>query len=307
MFSNKCSIIAVTAILALSLCACGSSDTAEQPQEEAQQAETATANMTDDFSQGTKMWECDGLLFQVPSSWTSKAMDDGTGTFYYPPTGSGLNYLMVQAVGMSGSVQTEEVFDAFVEGIASSSENYVFVDKQPAKNQNGLSGMWYSYASTVQGYPVYCFSATFDSDSGATFFCMVEQQEWEYDYSNDLAKILDSVSVDNREQQETAQQEKEPAATTGQINALRKALSYLDYMSFSASGLADQLDYEGFSQDEIDYAVEHCGADWNEQAAKKAQSYMDYMSFSRSGLIDQLLFEGFTQEQAEYGAAAVGY
>lgn len=41
MFSNRCSIIAVTAILALSLCACGSGvDTTEQPQEEAQQPET---------------------------------------------------------------------------------------------------------------------------------------------------------------------------------------------------------------------------------------------------------------------------
>lgn len=306
MFSNKCAIFAVVLLLALPLCACGSGDdTAEQA--DAVQEE-ATATKTDDFSNGTGQWECDGLLFRVPSSWTSKAMDDGTGTFYYPPTGSGLNYLMVQAVEMSGSIQTEEVFDAFVEGIASSSENYVFVDKQPTENQYGLPAMWYSYTSTVQGYPVYCFSATFDSDSGATFFCMVEQQDWAYDYSNDLAKILDSVLVDNRDQQqETTQQEKEPAATTGQINALRKALSYLDYMSFSASGLADQLEYEGFSQDEIDYAVENCGADWKEQAAKKAQSYMDYMSFSRSGLIDQLVYEGFTQEQAEYGAAAVGY
>lgn len=43
MFSNRCSILAVTAILALSLCACGSSDTAEQPQEEAQQPETVQA------------------------------------------------------------------------------------------------------------------------------------------------------------------------------------------------------------------------------------------------------------------------
>lgn len=297
MFSNRCSILAITTLLALSLCACGSSDTAEQPQEE------AVATMTDDFSQGTKMWECDGLLFSVPSNWTSKAMDDGTGTFYYPPTGEGLNYLMVQAIEMSGSVQTEEVFDVFVEDVASSSENYIFVDKQPISNSYGLPAMWFSYASTVQGYPVYCFSATFDSDSGATFFCMVEQQEWGYDYSNDLAKILDSVLIDNRDKQ----QETEPAVTLGQINALKKARSYLDYTSFSASGLADQLEYEGFARDEIDYAVEHCGADWNEQAAKKAQSYMDYSSFSRSGLIDQLLFEGFTQEQAEYGVAAVGY
>lgn len=95
--------------------------------------------------------------------------------------------------------------------------------------------------------------------------------------------------------------------TIGQTNALRKAASYLDYMAFSYSGLVDQLEYEGYSTDDATFAVDHCGADWNEQAAKKAQSYLDFMSFSRSGLIDQLLYEGFTQEQAEYGVSAVGY
>ena len=95
--------------------------------------------------------------------------------------------------------------------------------------------------------------------------------------------------------------------TIGQRNALAKAASYLDFMAFSFSGLVEQLEYEGFSHDDAVFAVENCGADWNEQAAKKAQSYLDFMSFSRSGLIDQLLFEGFTQEQAEYGVTAVGY
>ena len=51
--------------------------------------------------------------------------------------------------------------------------------------------------------------------------------------------------------------------------------------------------------------MNHCGADWNEQAVKKEQQYLDYMSFSKSGLIDQLEFEGFTPAQAEYGANAV--
>lgn len=93
----------------------------------------------------------------------------------------------------------------------------------------------------------------------------------------------------------------------GELNALEKALSYLNYTSFSRSGLIDQLEYEGFSTEEATYGVDNCGADWNEQAAKKAQSYLDYSSFSRQGLIDQLVFEGFTQEQAEYGVSAVGY
>lgn len=96
-------------------------------------------------------------------------------------------------------------------------------------------------------------------------------------------------------------------ATTGQKNALAKAQQYLSIMAFSYSGLVEQLKYEGFSTEEATYGADHCGADWNEQAAKKAQEYIDLMAFSRQGLIDQLKFEGFTQAQAEYGVSKVGY
>lgn len=93
----------------------------------------------------------------------------------------------------------------------------------------------------------------------------------------------------------------------GKKNALSKAESYLDYTAFSYSGLVEQLEFEGYSNDEAKYGADNCGADWKEQAALKAQSYLDYSSFSRSGLIEQLEFEGFTSSQAEYGAEAVGY
>lgn len=95
--------------------------------------------------------------------------------------------------------------------------------------------------------------------------------------------------------------------TMGQKNALKTALNYLEFSAFSYSGLIDQLEYEGYSTEDATFAVDNCGADWNEQAAKCAQSYLDYSSFSRSGLIDQLEYEGFTAEQAEYGVSAVGY
>ncbi len=95
--------------------------------------------------------------------------------------------------------------------------------------------------------------------------------------------------------------------TIGQKNALKKAGAYLDYSAFSYSGLIKQLKYEGFSTEEATYAVNNCGADWNEQAAVKAQAYLDYSSFSRSSLIEQLEYEGFTKKQAEHGVNAVGY
>lgn len=97
------------------------------------------------------------------------------------------------------------------------------------------------------------------------------------------------------------------SATLGERNALDKAYSYLNFMAFSYKGLIEQLEFEGFSHDEAIFGVDHCEADWNEQAALKAAQYLESSSFSRSGLIDQLEFEGFTTEQAEYGVSQVGY
>ena len=88
------------------------------------------------------------------------------------------------------------------------------------------------------------------------------------------------------------------AATKGEENAVRKAQSYLDFISFSYQGLFEQLQYEGFSDSECKYGVENCGADWYDQAAKKAESYLDFLSFSKTSLIGQLEYDGFTTEQA---------
>ena len=88
--------------------------------------------------------------------------------------------------------------------------------------------------------------------------------------------------------------------------AVAKAQDYLDYSSFSRSGLIDQLEFEGFSTQDSTAAVDSLTVNWNEQAAMKALEYLDFSSFSRSGLIDQLVFEGFTQSQAQYGVSQTG-
>ena len=93
----------------------------------------------------------------------------------------------------------------------------------------------------------------------------------------------------------------------GERNALKAAQDYLAVMAFSHSGLVKQLEYEGYTHTEAVYGADHCGADWNQQAALSAASYLELMSFSRSGLIDQLEYEGFTHAQAVYGVEQNGY
>ena len=89
-------------------------------------------------------------------------------------------------------------------------------------------------------------------------------------------------------------------------NALKSAKSYLGVSAFSRKGLIEQLEYEKFSNEDAVYAVDNCGANWNEQALKSAKSYLSVSAFSKTGLIEQLEYEGFTNSQANYGVSNCG-
>lgn len=115
-------------------------------------------------------------------------------------------------------------------------------------------------------------------------------------------------SVTPSEPSETAEvQEETVSETIGQKNARASAESYLNFQAFSRKGLIEQLEFEEYSTEDAEYAVDSLDVDWNEQAAKSAESYLEFQAFSRQGLIDQLVFEGYTKAEAEYGVKAVGY
>lgn len=104
----------------------------------------------------------------------------------------------------------------------------------------------------------------------------------------------------------TAANDGKSSPTAGERNALQQAKRYLNMSAFSYSGLIDQLKFEEYTDSEAVYAVDNCGADWNEQALKKAKQYLRTSAFSYSGLFDQLKFEGFTDAQATYGVDGCG-
>lgn len=104
----------------------------------------------------------------------------------------------------------------------------------------------------------------------------------------------------------------EPELTAGQKNALGSAKSYLEFSGLSRLGLIEQLSSsygDGYSKADATYAVDHLGANWNEQAVRSAKSYLENGNFSRSGLIEQLSSpagDKFTRAQATYAADKVG-
>lgn len=96
--------------------------------------------------------------------------------------------------------------------------------------------------------------------------------------------------------------------TLSQKNALKKESDMLTWMypsyEYSIYWLTT---FEGFSEEDAVFAADHCGADWNEQAALCAKQQMDLMGASRDGLVQHLRMYKFNNEQIEYALAAVGY
>lgn len=92
----------------------------------------------------------------------------------------------------------------------------------------------------------------------------------------------------------------DPTITIGQENALDKATSYIEFSDFSQQGLRRQLEFEGFTSEEIDYALEYVPVDYEQEASDRALAYYTTQSLSKTGVRDQLEFEGYTSEQIEY-------
>ncbi len=131
---------------------------------------------------------------------------------------------------------------------------------------------------------------------------------------SDFDKSINSVSFlptpeEQAEIEAEAQKDAEiDSASIGEQNALESAQSYLSSQSFSKQGLIEQLEFEGYTHEEAVFGVEHCDANWNEQAASTAQSYLDSVGgFSRQSLAEQLEFEGFSDSEIEYALKQVGY
>lgn len=131
-----------------------------------------------------------------------------------------------------------------------------------------------------------------------------DKNDWSY-YENKAAEMYQNREKDTENKQNEIEEpvQKETKSTTVSVEqkqALKKAEQYIDIMGFSKEGLKSQLEYDGFEDDSIEYAVENVDANWNEEALEKAKQYMDLMGFSKEGMRSQLEYDGFTDSEIEY-------
>lgn len=255
-----------------------------------------------------------GHTIELPAYYEADDSNNPISSQNYYAYENGMPMALLQIQVTSTGTDKDNLADDFEENISGlkTLENF----KEEYRGKTTLAGdpAYYSdFSCTTNNTDFDCkVVATKHDDSSSNMYALflMQAKNSEYDYFSDFDKIIASITFGNNSEDiatTTPTPEPTPEISLEYSNALSKAHDYLDFTSFSYSGLIDQLEFEGFSTEACTYAADNCGADWNEQAALKAQSYLDFTSFSRQGLIDQLVFDGFTAEQAEYGVSAVGY
>ena len=338
---KKILTITLCGVIALSLNACGNSatedvsekneiSTSETSQNEISEVSEASNDSSDTsekedkngFDEATNnIVEWWGHDLSLPSYYEADSSNNPISTQNYYANENGNNAALFQLQISSTGTPKDALSDDFANSISSLGESLEDFEEiyRGTTTLAGDDAYYSDFTCTVNdiNFTGKVVATKHDNSSTNMYaFFLLQDNNSKYDYFNDFDKIIETATWGNDTEDtlsptstptSTPTSEPTPEVPLEYSNALSKAHDYLDFSSFSYTGLVEQLEFEGFSTEAATYAVDNCGADWNEQAAAKAQSYLDFSSFSRQGLVDQLIFEGFTAEQAEYGVTAVGY
>ncbi|WP_438467844.1 Ltp family lipoprotein [Streptococcus pluranimalium] len=113
--------------------------------------------------------------------------------------------------------------------------------------------------------------------------------------STEKSTSNDSVTVSEEVKKDIPQEYK---------NVVKKAESYINTMHMSKQGVYDQLtsEFDKFTPEQAQYAIDNLEIDYNEVAVKKGEDYYKTMNMSKQGIYNQLTseFDKFTAEEAQY-------
>lgn len=320
---KKAASILVAAAMAATLAGCSADSQTDVAGTSGQQSEQQ------ENKQDTKEMAAAGLTVEYPATWGYKAASSLNSFYLTPPCGGTLYASVVK----QESTITKELADSQVEmftteffkGVEKTAGIDIDIDSMTRSDSGDAIAYTAPMTSTIEGIALKGMArVAYINDHVASVICGIPVDA-DAKYFAEVENVFDGILFEYDESavfaEKKAEQKQEPvakpeqsakhepsasSATTSQINALRSAGGYLRVGGFSHQGLIEQLEYEGFSNEDATYAADNCGADWNMQAAKSAEMYMKVKGYSRSELIEQLEYEGFTAEQAAYGADSVG-
>lgn len=298
-------------------------DNQEEPTNTPQPTEKPTEKPTEDPEPIIldSLENVEEISYSVPSIWRKKEASDG---FYYYPYEDNATLLYVNTSStadfptydITDRYMMTNMFDGVTSGIEESCDDYNQLSSEIEVFEDGSYYLFLNYKCVFFENEYEMLSCTFFTSTRSYSITFGQPSGISEMFREAYGMIFDTLQIspemaatDNAEPtatdnpEPTAADNAEPTSdeTASQREAVRTAKDYLKYIAFSREGLIDQLEYEGFTEEDATYGVDNCGADWMEQAVKCAKSYLDNMAFSRKGLIDQLEYEGFTKDEAIHG------
>ena len=287
--------------------------------------EATTAATTEEPKQEYTEANCGGLKFKYPSDWSVENVENGM--IYMPPDTHSERF-MVSCSEAPKKIDYSKLSDDELQVLATelATSNLKGSDRLVDFGVNEFKGYtccWNDMETEINNQKYMQHSDVIFCNGKMYFVMNIYNESLGNTHEKDCEKIKESMTFEGDGTEAGAETKKKSSSekktadvkksekkstkdtmTAGQRNAVQKMKDYLEYTSFSEQGMRKQLAYEGFSDADIDYAIEHNPVDWYEQAIKKAKDYLKYSSFSKERLIKQLEYEGFTSEQAQCGADA---
>lgn len=264
---------------------------------------------------------CD-ISFYIPDTWAISVngdSSDSAGYFLRTQSNSIVTFAISENIDFDTYVDNYEMDFESLNGVSNIQGKEVelmgkpvlYVTCQlPMENRSGETETYFTFWNIFESSDGIAMAILGIPESEENSLDEYLQEYEEVVQSIELVQIASTdepvISSPSSEPEDSSDSSAVDTHTSEQAAALSKAFDYLDFTSFSYSGLVDQLEYEGFSTEDATWAADNCGADWNEQALQSAKDYLDYTAFSYSGLIGQLEYEGFTTEQATYGVDNCG-
>lgn len=164
---------------------------------------------------------------------------------------------------------------------------------------------------------LFVFFANIDTDSGGSTTPAKKDPAKTLEEVNEAEEKLDELeaeldaAIEEGTEAVTTEVEAEeepakPEMTVSQENAVITAERYISMGGFSKKSLAEQIEYEGFPKEDVDFAIANIDVDWKEQCKQSAERYMEMGGFSKQSLTEQLQYEGFLPDEVTYGVQQVG-
>lgn len=291
---------------------------------------TVERKESDDYNEKTNsIIQVCGIQFSIPDSWGEGTLmeSNDVGSYQYEIE-SGQKYTSFH-ISYTDNAEFETIekylnyHDDIIIGMWNGIDNFKF--EKPEKitfaGDESISTRFSGSISGVKVDGISLFNTNHNNNNTALFISLLQVRQSDEDHTNDFLKVIENTTdlalnpapldslktVIDMGDSTTDQTTSTPANTSAQASkALSQAQRYLKSSNFSYSGLIEQLEYEGYSNEDATYAADNCGADWKEQAAGKAKRYLKTSNFSYPGLIEQLEYEGFSNEEATYAVDNCG-